>query len=125
MRKLKASEVAAQRAMMLAEQEGHCMLCCERIAEGEDVLDHCHTTGHVRAVLHRGCNVMLGHIENNRARHMMKGGRLFRFLRGVENYINADHRHKPIHPTHKTEDEKRALRNKRARKARAAKKGTE
>jgi hypothetical protein len=98
------------------------MVCWERIAPGEDVLDHCHSTGHVRGVLHRGCNAMLGHIENNRARHMMKGGRLYRFLKGVEAYLSADHTSRPLHPTFKTDEQKRDLRNKRARVARANKK---
>ena len=100
------------------------MLCWERIGPGEDVLDHCHSTGHTRGVLHRGCNAMLGHIENNRARHMMKGGRLYRFLKGVEAYLSADHTSKPLHPTFKTDEQKRELRNKRARVARANKKAT-
>lgn len=120
MQKLKSSEVAAYRKTALDAQGGHCMLCGEAI-NGDDVLDHDHRTGHVRGVLHRGCNAMLGHIENNRARHMMKDGRLFRFLRGVQNYITADHTQRPLHPTHRTEDEQRVLRNKRARVARARK----
>lgn len=123
MQKLKSSEVAEYRKTALDEQGGHCMICSERIASGEEVLDHDHKTGHVRGVLHRGCNAMLGHIENNRARHMMKDGRLFRFLRGVQTYITADHTQRPLHPLHRTDDEKRVLKNKRARVARA-KKGT-
>ncbi len=98
------------------------MLCCDRIAPGDDVLDHDHTTGHVRGVLHRGCNAMLGHIENNRARNMLKDARLFRFLRGVERYLQADHTQRPLHPTHRTADEKRVRANKLAAKRRAAKK---
>jgi len=123
MQKLKSSEVAAYRKKQLEEQEGHCMLCGERIVE-DDVLDHCHKTGHVRGVLHRGCNAMLGHIENNRARHMMKDGRLFRFLRGVQTYITADHTQRPLHPTHRTPEEKRVRTNKLAAKRRAAKKAS-
>jgi hypothetical protein len=97
------------------------MICRERIGEGEDVLDHDHKSGHCRGVLHRGCNAMLGHIENNRARHMMKDGRLFRFLRGVQEYLTADHTQRPLHPLHRTDEEKRVLKNKRARVARARK----
>ncbi len=122
MTKLKASEVASYRATALEEQGGHCMLCCDRIAPGEDVLDHDHKTGHVRGVLHRGCNAMLGHIENNRARHMLKDARLFRFLRGVERYIQADHTQRPLHHTHRTAEEKVVRTKKLAAKRRAAKK---
>lgn len=122
MNKLKASEVSAYRATALEEQGGHCMLCCDRIAPGDDVLDHDHKTGHVRGVLHRGCNAMLGHIENNRARNMLKDARLWRFLRGVERYITADHSQRPLHPTHRTDDDKKERAKKLAAKRRAAKK---
>lgn len=124
MQKLTVSQVSAQRAQMLANQGGNCALCCTAIAPGEDVLDHCHTTGHVRAVLHRGCNSMLGVIENNRPRYMLKGARLFHMLSRVEAYLTADFTANPLHPTHRTEEEKRKLVNLRARKARAAKKAT-
>ena len=122
MQKLKASEVATYRGTELEAQQGHCMLCGDRIAPGEEVLDHDHKTGHVRAVLHRGCNAMLGHIENNRSRNMLKDARLWRFLRQVQTYITADHTGKPLHPTHRTAEEKRIRTNKRAVVARAKKK---
>lgn len=124
MTKLTASQVSAQRALMLGKQGGNCALCCTAIAPGEDVLDHDHTTGHVRAVLHRGCNSMLGVIENNRPRYMLKGARLFHMLSRVEAYLTADFTANPLHPTHRTDEEKRKLTNLRARKARAAKKAT-
>ncbi len=122
MHKLKASEVAAYRATALEEQGGHCMLCCDRVSPDDAVLDHDHKTGHVRGVLHRGCNAMLGHIENNRARNMLKDARLRRFLSGVWTYITADHTSRPLHPTHRSADEKRERANKLARKRRATKK---
>lgn len=110
---------------MMAEQAGHCKLCGERIEGSEQpVLDHDHKAGHVRGVLHRGCNAMLGHIENNRPRHQLTGGRLRRFLLAVFEYIHADHTDKPLHPTHKTAEQKRERTNKLARQRRAAKKGT-
>lgn len=124
MQKLKATEVAQYRKTALDEQAGHCMLCCERILEGEDVLDHCHKSGHVRGVLHRGCNAMLGHIENNRARNMLKDGRLWRFLRGVERYVTADHSTRPLHPTHRSAEQKVERTKKLAAKRRAIKKAT-
>ena len=40
-------------------------------------------------------------------------------------YLSRDYSANPFYPTHRTEDEKRELRNKRARAARAKKKGTE
>jgi hypothetical protein len=125
MNRLKASEVAQYRATMLREQDGHCALCGDRIEAGEvAVLDHDHKTGHCRGVLHRGCNSMLGVIENGRARYSLLGGRLGRMLGRVFNYIHAIHEHRPLHPTHRTADEKRVRTNKRAAARRAAKKVT-
>ena len=122
MQRLTASQVSQFRSEQLARQGGYCALCGERIEGSEvPVLDHDHKSGHVRAVLHRGCNAMLGHIENNRARNHLKGGRLFRMLRGIEAYTLADYTHQPLHPTFKTEDQKRERRNAKARAARAAK----
>lgn len=65
---------------------------------------------------------MLGHIENNRARHRLLDVRRFSvFLSNVVQYLalNLGSRTGYVYPTHKTEDEKRLLRNKRARLKRA------
>lgn len=86
------------------------------------MLDHCHTTGAVRGTLHRSCNALLGKIENNHARFGMPKERLSAFCHGTANYLQ---RHMTnitgmIHPTHKTDDEKRIARNLKAVKKRAA-----
>lgn len=124
MQKLKSSEVAAYRKTALEAQDGRCALCGETIADGEAVLDHDHKEGHVRGVLHSGCNAMLGHIENNRPRYRMQGARLRRWLAAVFDYIHSNYDHRPLHPTHRTADEKRVRTNKLAAKRRAAKKAT-
>lgn len=123
--RLTAKQVAAYRKQLLEEQGGLCAICLEPIKAGEEVLDHDHKTGQVRGVLHRGCNAMLGHIENNRARHMLTSPiRFAKFLARVATYIVKRRDDAPLYPTHRTDDEKRELRNKRARAARArAKKG--
>lgn len=122
MPKLTASQVSAQRAKMLEQQGGLCLLCCDRIEVSEAVLDHCHTEGHCRGVLHRGCNSMLGVIENNRPRYLLRGPRLFAMLERVEGYLSADATANPLHHTFKTDEQKRVARNAKARKTRAAKK---
>lgn len=123
MNRLKASEVAQYRSTLLHEQGGHCALCGDRIEVGEvAVLDHCHRSGRCRGTLHRGCNAMLGHIENNKARYGLLGGRLGRLLKHSFDYIHAAYEHRPFHPTHRTDDEKRIRTNKRAAIARAKKK---
>lgn len=116
-------EYAAARANRLIEQKGRCALCSQPIAASEAAYDHDHKTGHCRAVLHRGCNAMLGHIENNMPRHRLTNlRRLVAFLRAIPEYISRDWTDQPLHPTFRTEEEKRLRRNAKARKARAAKK---
>lgn len=103
---------------MAAEQKGICPITGQPL--GDDVvLDHCHSTGMVRAVLPRWTNAVLGRLENWSNR-LGGGVDPIKFLRGVADYIEF-HQQYPsgvLHPTHKTEAEKRDLRNKRAREAR-------
>lgn len=102
---------------MLAEQGNLCLLCREPVEASQAVLDHDHITGHCRGVLHRGCNAMLGHLENNRARHLLTDPAKFaRFLANITGYINADYSHQPLHSTHKNAAEKKAASYERARK---------
>ena len=124
MRKLKASEIAAVRTTMLANQGGRCALCKLPVPATEPVLDHNHSTGLVRGVLHRGCNSLLGKVENNYRRYGVRS--LEAFLAGTANYLglHITDRTGLIHPTHKSEEEKRVARNAKARKARATKKAT-
>lgn len=127
MRRIKQSEVAAFRELIYAAQGHVCALCHQPIEASERVLDHCHTTGEIRGVLHRGCNSMLGHIENNRPRYKLTSiVRLAAFLGNVIKYLAwnstpVDYRGL-LYPTHRTDDEKRLLRNKRARLKRAREK---
>jgi hypothetical protein len=82
--RLTAATLPAYRTKALALQGGGCALCGEHVAPGEAVADHDHTTGVIRGVLHRGCNAMLGHIENNRPRHKLTNiARLSKFLGAV------------------------------------------
>lgn len=121
-RRIKTREVATERARMLAEQGGRCALCKLPLPEGKAVLDHDHSTGAVRAVLHSGCNALLGKVENNHRRYGVAS--LAAFCSGVAGYLQAHvtNRTGLLHPTHKTEDEKRLARNAKARRARAARK---
>jgi hypothetical protein len=91
------------------------------MVKGEDVLDHDHATGAVRAVLHRTCNTLLGKVENAYRRFGVKD--LSAFAQGLVPYMqhHAVNRTGLLHPSHRTDDEKRARRNAMARKARARK----
>jgi len=83
------------------------------------VLDHDHSTGAVRASLHRTCNALLGKVENNYKRYGVKN--LGAFCAGLAGYLQTHRINQTglLHPTFKTEDEKREKRNKTARIKRA------
>ena len=119
MRRLKTTEVAAIREAMRAAQAGHCAICQQKLTADGAVLDHDHATGAIRAALHRGCNALLGTIENNYKRYGVHN--LPAFLAGVAQYLQKHEQNRTglLHPSHKTEDEKRLRRNALARKRRA------
>lgn len=49
---------------MFLSQAGNCALCKEPFLNGDVVVDHSHTTGKVRGILHRTCNTVLGHAKD-------------------------------------------------------------
>lgn len=117
--KLKPKELPGWRIDQVRVQQERCPICGGNLWPHEAVADHCHSTGAMRGALHRGCNALLGKLENNYRRY----GVTFLQLKGiaprVAEYLAADYSRTPLYPTHKTEDEKRELRNKRARQRRA------
>lgn len=122
--RLTHSRVKEVRVAQIAQQGNRCALCGLPGVSKDPVLDHCHTTGAVRGTLHRSCNALLGKVENNFARFGVKRENLPAFLQGAAKYLQL-HRTNitgMIHPTHKTEEEKRVARNKAAVKRRAEKK---
>lgn len=76
----------------------------------------------MRGTLHIGCNALLGKVENNAARYGVRD--IAAFAHGIAPYLRKHLTNVTglLHPTHKTDDEKRVARNTKARKARAAKK---
>jgi hypothetical protein len=96
---MKYKDVATHRISLLAQQGGCCALCLEPIID-DAVLDHDHKSGLIRAVLHRGCNALLGKLENNLARNKMSDSRLRNWSNNVVGYISKQHT-ELIHPTHK------------------------
>ena len=97
----------------MKKQGGLCKLCNQPI-DKDDVLDHCHTTGWVRAVIHRGCNCLLGKIENNIARNRISEEMLTAILLNYSKYVK-DYT-EVVHPTFKTPEEKKALAAKRRKR---------
>lgn len=113
--KLKYNEIAKHRKQKLKEQRNVCPLCNEVIQDSEAALDHCHRTGHIRAVLHRDCNALLGKIENftQRRTKRLRGEALNRFLSSVHSFVGTDWSCNPLHPKHMTPTDKKIREYKR------------
>jgi len=115
--KLKSRDIKPLREQLLQEQNNLCQICQEYLDPFEAVLDHCHATGLIRAVLHRGCNMYIGALENNQKRNRISPARLACILANFESYVKTT---KPIvHPTHKTPEERAARAKKRAKTKRS------
>jgi len=99
--KLKYKEIAPLRAKLLIEQDHCCRLCGDPIDSEEAVLDHDHRSGLLRGVLHRGCNSLLGKIENSMPRSRVDLGRLSQIADNLILYLTADPVSDQLHPTHK------------------------
>ena len=97
--KLKSTAIKSYRLLQLEKQNSCCALCGDVIID-DAVLDHDHKTGLLRQVLHRGCNSMLGKIENNMPRSRMNRDRLRTFAQNLLQYIETLHTD-ITHPTHK------------------------
>ncbi|QIG68304.1 recombination endonuclease VII protein [Rhizobium phage RHph_Y1_20] len=123
-RRIKTTEVAVVKKRLFDNQQGVCPLCKTRMTILSDAcLDHDHDSGLLRDVLCRNCNGIEGKIKNlvTRARRGMAyknylGNVILYWIRHEEDRTGL------YHPTHKSDDEKRLLRNKRARASRAKKK---
>ena len=74
---------------------------------------------------HGGCNALLGKLENNYKRYGVIN--VAAFLAGTAAYLQKHQTNRTgyLHPTFKTEDQKRERRNTKARAARAARKSSE
>lgn len=118
-RRLKTSEIAQERARILAEQGGVCPLCMEPIAK--PALDHCHSKGHIRGVLCLNCNQMEGRIRG----YGVRARRHLTYLEWLSHLLiyciyHEEDRTGLIHPLHKTpEQKKEAAAAKRKRKKNA------
>ena len=107
--RLKYSELKSEREIQHKCQHGVCPLCLAEIKLADSALDHDHTSGHVRAVLHPECNILLGKIENylqRWSRGLNDNTRLSNFLANAYAYMGASYAHNPFHPKHLTADEK-------------------
>jgi hypothetical protein len=124
--KLKTTQVKQYRETQLAHQNNCCALCGEAIDQ-DAVLDHDHKTGLLRQVLHRGCNSLLGKIENSLPRSRVDIRRLEGIAHNLIAYIKTQHT-QVLHPTHLTKEErneklarKRKQNRKKQKEAKASK----
>lgn len=117
--RIKNKDIEDLRVKIAAEQNNLCWLCDVDLNTVTPCLDHDHQNGAIRGVLCQNCNGIEGKIANlaNRAkREKTRYDFLNRVLR-YWNFFSACKRDL-IHPSHKTADEKRLLKNKRARQRR-------
>ena len=92
-RKISRSQQRMYVMRLLKEQNGNCAVCGRPISLGvmgnksDYVLDHCHDTGLVRGVLHRGCNGALGKAENAIACWSGVGGDMDNIREQISHYV--------------------------------------
>lgn len=117
--KLKVKDIPALRDKIAASQNGFCWLCKIDLRCVTACLDHDHETGLIRGVLCQNCNGIEGKI-NNLARRAKRQREKADFINSVLAYWTcfADAPRVEVHPTHKTADEKRLRRNKKAKERR-------
>jgi hypothetical protein len=119
--KLKHTQIKQYRETQLQHQDQKCALCGEGI-ELDAVLDHDHKTGLIRQVLHRGCNSLLGKIENSMPRSRVDIRRLENIVRNLVPYLTKTHT-EIRHPTHLTIEERKMKKAKQTAMGRGRGKG--
>lgn len=127
MTRIKQKDLALFRERLWIQQGRRCALSGYTIALADAVVDHCHKTGEIRGVLHRGVNALLGKIENNHKRYGVAHPMMVAMAANLGQYLSETTTYTGlVYPTHKTEEEKRERRNKlaRLRRAKAKKEGT-
>ena len=117
--KLKPKDIPLLRDKLAKEQGNRCRLCDVDLSSVVACLDHDHTNGKIRAVLCGNCNGIEGKIFNL-ARRAKRKSTAIDFINQVKNYWVhfTDNPRQEIHPSHKSPDEKRIARNKKARERR-------
>lgn len=123
MRRIKTTEVKTVRSAILKQQGYKCAVCTAPLhasATKDPVLDHDHDAGHLRGVLCRNCNQMEGKVKTCATRGKYKLSRI-QWLTNLLNYwtLHSEPQVPLLHPTHKTAEEKRLAKNKKARDRRA------
>lgn len=100
--RLKPSEVKHWREHYLRLQKDLCPLCKRKIDYTEAALDHDHSSGRIRATLHRNCNSVEGRVLHWARR---SGSDPVIFLSNLLLYWGGEYNNNPVHPNHRTEAE--------------------
>lgn len=120
---------------LLNQQGGNCLVCNKRISvqttgrASDYTLDHSHSTGEVRGVLHRSCNSAEGRVRHSVSRWGAKGNdeeAIIEYLEGLAKYLRECHEGTRttgiLYPNHKTTEEKAEAAKLKRRKQYATKK---
>ena len=95
---MKPSELKETREKLLEEQNYICPLCNTEILLEDAALDHCHSSGLVRGVLHKMCNSAEGTIRSKfRRSGVSRYTTLEEYLYNLSMYLSKDH-HPILHP---------------------------
>ena len=119
--RLKTTQVAGVLAQIVKKQGGKCAVCGHPFTlRDKPVLDHCHSKGYIRGALHNSCNGTEGRVKKLAQRGHI-GISAEKYVIGLGKYLEKHvvPQYQYIHPSHKTDDEKRLAKNKKARATRA------
>lgn len=119
---MKTSEIADMRALLQGQQNDMCAICGGKFYAKmplDPVLDHNHKTGAIRGVIHRGCNSMLGKVENYQAQSWVRDLKAWLPKAGAYK-SSADPAPGVLHPAHRTPAEKAERTKVRAKRRRVA-----
>jgi len=121
--RLKTNQVDSVLKQLVSKQGAKCAICGRPFTRKDyAVLDHDHDTGFIRGAIHNSCNGIEGKIKVI-ARRSHAGVQPYEYMIGLGKYLekHSTPQVNILHPTHKTADEKRLERNRKAREARAKK----
>lgn len=95
-----AQDVKEIREKLLTEQKFKDLLTGLPLNQKQAVLDHCHKSQYVRAVLDRQSNAVLGKLENLYTQYLSYwyDGSLSDFLRKSADYLDLKHSNQYVHP---------------------------
>ena len=122
MRRITAKELPEIKKELLRKQGNKCPICGQSllmVPSKDQVVDHCHDRGYIRAVLHRGCNGAEGKVRGVMSSWARSGHSelvLIAALRKMADFweTNMTPQTEYIHPKHLTGPQRMALANKEA-----------